>query len=279
MLKLKDFGSALVSARNERGYSLANLAKHMGGISKQDIREWEEGLSAPGKLEIKQLVICLPRLRIFEQPLRAGDYEHTERPSEVRIKCIPDQSTKAPANLPTPNPSTVPAPSAKVSPLPSAAGRMAPTKMSATRAQTNRIAPAAYRARPAIQIVNPLPPEPLSAKPFAQALRRTRVEMLADLAGMVKKRLGSHTAEDHDFTIKTDGHGLVVKMQLAEGEDTVDSGCYIAVGPRGTDGLGVFCKTMTSGNYSDMLPRVNGVTTLLEIAKMLHTAVKDRRFE
>lgn len=252
MISLKDFGAALAAERRER-YSLANLSKNMGGISKDDIRSWEAGLSAPRGLEIKQLIQCFPKLKPFEEALRRGEYEGAEKISEVRIKA-PKPHKPAATRLPAARQPSPPRP-------------------------TPTIQPQSFRRAP-VEIVNPVAPAPLSFQPFTpKALTKTRGEMLADLGKIVTKRLGNHTAEDHDFTIKNDGKHLIIKLFLVEKEENVDSGCYIAVGPREPHGLGVFEKIMASGNYAETSGRCAGVIELLQIAKILHDAVKDRRFE
>lgn len=252
MLKLRDFGEALSRELEKASYSVANFAKHTGGISKDDVRDFKAGKKAPDKVTTKKIVHCFPILMAYEHDLRTGNYEAPPQRSEVRqIK---------PKHTPAREPTRLDSPPRKL------------------------LAPQSYKPKLEIVRQNPLPPvllaQPL-AVPLTQALRKTRAEMLTELAGMVKKRLGNHTAEDHDFTIKNDGKGLVVKLQLAEGHegDSVDSGCYLTVGPREPAALAVFCKTMTNGNYCDNLPRVQGIKELLEIAQLLHDAVKDRRFE
>lgn len=240
MLKLEDFGAALRNEREKASYSLANFARNTAGISKDDIRDFESGKRAPDKLTLKKIVHCFPILMQFENDLRHGNFE---TPSEVR----------------------------QLKPKRQAAPRPEPTRLPPPQRQLPS-------SKPRLEIVrqHELPPEPLTA-PLApvlkQALKKTRAEMLTELCGMVKKRLGNSTA---DFTIKNDGKALVVKLQLTEGEDSVDSGCYLTVGGRGT-GLGVFCRTMTNGNYDPA--RASGVTELLEVARALHDAVKDRRFD
>jgi len=249
MISLRDFGTALAQERAEKGHSLANLAKNMA-VPKEDIVGWENGERAPKKVEIKQLVYCYPRLRRFEQALRAGEYEGAEeKKSEVRLK-------KAKSN-PAPTPPRPPTP-------PSPPGPREPHH---------------YTPRPIVAVVNPLPPARLSYNPFAEGLRKSRVEMLGDLAKLIRSQAKADD-ERFDFTIKNDGKHLVVKLMLDEGgEDSVDSGCYIGVGPREPRGLGVFCKAQTNGNFCASIGRIAGVVELLRLAELLHNAVKDRRFD
>lgn len=247
---LKEFGEALAHERAERGFSLANLSKSMGGVSKGDIKNWESGQVAPRSLELKQLVACFPKLKAFEEPLKK--LEH----SEVRLKVA--KPVAAPREAPV---------------------RLAPPPPPPPLPRPARVQPLAYR-KP-VEIINPVGPEPLKFQPFTpKALSKTRGEMLTDLGKIVMKRLGALTSDEFDFTIKNDGKHLTIKLQLAEGEeDFVESGCYVAVGPREPCGLGVFTKTMTSGNYSTTQARSLGVIELLQLAQVLHDAVKDRRFE
>lgn len=257
MLNLKVFGQAFQRERLKSSYSLANFAKHTGGLSKEDIRQIEAGEKAPPKLAIKKIVHCFPILMQFENDLRHGNFE--EPRSEVR--------QAKPKRARTPEPTRLPPPPKRVCMAPQAAPRKAKLEI----VRQNQLPP-------------PVLTTPLAA-PLTQALRKTRPEMLSELTATVKKRLGNHTAEDYDFTIKNDGNALIVKLQVSEGKmdedgelELVDSGCYITVSARGS-GLGVFCKTMTSGNVSDTLPRMDGVLELVQIAKVLHEAVKDRRFD
>lgn len=73
-LSLGVFGAALQAARTKRGYSLANLAKGLGKVSQETIRDWEAGVAAPGKVELKQLFAMAPELKRFEAHLRSGNY-------------------------------------------------------------------------------------------------------------------------------------------------------------------------------------------------------------
>lgn len=249
-MKLETFGAALRVERVKIGESVAKFAKETAGISKDDIRDFESGKRAPDKITLKKIVHCFPILMQFEQDIRHGNFE---APSEIRnIKPRRNAPPKAePTRLPPPPRSLVP-----------------PKRLEIVRQHE-------------------LPPEPLAA-PLApvliQALKKTRTEMLTELAGMVKKR--AQVADDHELRLRNDGKALIVKLYVSEGKldedgelELVDSGCYLTVGARGPTGLAVLCKTMTNGNFSDMLPRVQGVAELLQLAKMLHDAVKDRRFE
>lgn len=269
MISLKDFGAKLAEERDARGYSLANLSKYMGGISKQDIREWEAGEAAPGRVEIKQLMNCFPKLRGFEQDLRAGNFEAPEKKSEVQLKAA--KPVEVPRQQPT-----------RLAPASLSPSQPALPKLILPHAVPRHTPATPPPRRPTVEIVNPVAPAALSFQPFTpQTLRKTRKEMLGDLTQIVKKKLGNHTAEDHDFTIKNDGIHLIIRLLIEEKneEDLVDSGCYVAAGPRGTDRLEIFCKTMTSGDYAGIAPRLEGVAKLLDIAKILHEAVKDRKFE
>ena len=73
-LSLGVFGAALQAARTKRGYSLANLAKGLGKVSQETIRAWEAGYTAPGKVELRQLLMMAPELKRFETHLRSGNY-------------------------------------------------------------------------------------------------------------------------------------------------------------------------------------------------------------
>ncbi len=243
MLNLKEFGEALRTEREKASYSLANFAKHTGGISKDDIRDFEAGKKVPDKLSIKKLVHCFPILTRFENELR----HEAPREPEVKERKIKHAPAREPTRLQS----------------------------------TPRIAPRAY-SKPRLEIVrqHEVAPEILTA-PLApvlkQALRKTKPEMLGELARTATKKLTDGAGENYDFTIKNDGKALVIKLWLTEGEEErVDSGCYLTVSERGS-GLGVFCKTMTNGNYDG--GRSEGVVALLEVAEALHNAVKERRFE
>lgn len=236
---LKEFGTALRSEREKASFSVANFAKQTAGISKEDVRLFEAGEKVPDKLTVKKIVHCFPILMRFEHALR----HETAADSAIRHQ----------------KPRRAPAP--------------APTRLQAPPRQHH--AP----HKPKLEIVRQGPPPVLTAPlPLVLPPRKTRAEALTELAAVVKKRLGNHTAEDYDFTLKNDGAHLTLKLTIAEGDDMVDSGCYVAVGPRDADGLGVFCKSMTSGNYSTTAHRIAGMIELLKIADVLHEAVRDKRF-
>jgi len=249
MLDLKVFGSELRRHREGLGDSVAKFAKETGGVSQQDIRDFEAGKRVPNKVTIKKLLHCFPALMAFENDLRHAD---NDRQSETRLRIVPKWQK------PKPEPT-----------------RLKPVKV-----------PRCVKRTP--EIINPLPPPVLSA-PIApvltKALRKTHSEMLTELTRLVTKRLGALESEEFDFTVKNDGVNLVVKLRVAEGEivdgerGLVDSGCYIGVGPRAGGRIGVFCKTMTSGNVCDMQPRMDGARELIGIAQILQDAVKDRTFE
>lgn len=242
---LVEFGAALKTERIKASYSVANFAKHTGGISKDDVRDFEAGKKVPDKLAIKKIVHCFPRLMAFEHELRhVVVSEKPEKPrkprpapkSETRLQ-IPQRQFRVQSS---PRPSLVP--------------------------------------RLEVVTQHTLPPVPLKHSPFV-ALKKTRSDVLAELTGMVKKRLGALEDETYDFTIKADAQGLVVKLRVEEKgmEDLVDSGCYVTVS--GDRELAVFVKTKTSDICSVSMARVLGTLRLLEVAKLLHDTVKDRRYD
>ncbi len=247
MLNLRDFGSALRAERTRIGNSVAKFAKETAGISKADVHDFEEGKRAPDKLTLKKIVHCFPILMQFEGDLRAGNYQAPEKESTVK-----HSKPKPPPREPT-------------------------------RLQPQARCKGTERRQPRLEIVrqNVQAPALLTAPlavPLVRALRKTRVEVLTELQRVAVKRLGAAESEEYDFTIKRDEQTLVVKLRVAEGEEMVESGSYVTVAGRG-DGLVVFVRGMTSGNYGDVVARAQGVVALLGVAAEMHVAVKDRKFE
>jgi transcriptional regulator with XRE-family HTH domain len=98
-LQLRDFGAALTKERESQGYSLANLAKNMGGISKEEIRAWEAGHAAPRKVELVQLLQAFPKLRRFELDIRCGNYAAAPKIVTTPVLSAPSMGD-APAKAP-----------------------------------------------------------------------------------------------------------------------------------------------------------------------------------
>jgi hypothetical protein len=236
---LKEFGAAL--AREIGTESLSKFAKETAGISKHDVRAFIAGEKVPDKLTIKKIVHCFPVLMQFEHELRYAT-----------VVAKPPEKPKRHSSE-----------------------RKSETRLQVPKRQT-RIAAETYKPRLEIVTQHAQPPEPLKHTPFVQALKKSRAEMLTELAGMVKRRETPDDSWDLSLKLDTGTSQLIVKLRLEEKGDMVDSGCYVTVSPRGTSELVVFCKAMTSGAVD---ARVSGVLGLLEVAKTLEAAVAGRRFE
>lgn len=80
-LHLAEFGEALRAEREREGYSQASFVKHMGGVSKDCLREWESGHECPPKAARQQIYAVLPRLKRYESDLQLRNFIAAERPA------------------------------------------------------------------------------------------------------------------------------------------------------------------------------------------------------
>jgi transcriptional regulator with XRE-family HTH domain len=98
LVKVKSFGEALRLFRtqgksgNGEGLSHRDLADFCG-VSKADVKSWEEGKTLPEKLPMKKLLIILPKLRYFAQSMTKVEVEPIH---DGVFKPDPEPEIKAP---------------------------------------------------------------------------------------------------------------------------------------------------------------------------------------